>query len=115
MIRDETTGGCPRLWNRIGSGNYTVAAGLIQTRIFFPDEHRGQALREREEQAKRICRACPVVTACRSHALQVPERFGVWGAMTARERARLLRSGLLERVRDTSSLIGSAVSRPHLS
>ncbi|WP_332522644.1 WhiB family transcriptional regulator [Mycolicibacterium mengxianglii] len=82
---------------------------------FFPDEHRGQALREREEQAKRICRACPVVTACRSHALQVPERFGVWGAMTARERARLLRSGLLERVRDTSSLIGSAVSRPHLS
>jgi WhiB family redox-sensing transcriptional regulator len=58
--------------------------------VFFPDDDRGNQRREREEQAKRVCRACPVLAACRSHALQVPERFGVWGAMTARERARTL-------------------------
>jgi WhiB family redox-sensing transcriptional regulator len=60
--------------------------------VFFPDDHRGQALREREEKAKRVCRSCPVLTTCRAHALAVPERFGVWGAMTARERSRAIKA-----------------------
>jgi WhiB family redox-sensing transcriptional regulator len=69
--------------------------GLCRTHpahVFFPDDHRGQALREREETAKRVCHACPVMATCRDYALQVPERFGVWGAMTARERARAIKS-----------------------
>lgn len=65
--------------------------------FFFPDDERGKRLREREDQAKRVCRACPVVAACRDHALQVPEKFGVWGAMTARERARSLDEAAAER------------------
>jgi WhiB family transcriptional regulator, redox-sensing transcriptional regulator len=58
--------------------------------VFFPDDEGRVRLREREESAKRICRACPVLAACRDHALRVPEVFGVWGAMTARERANML-------------------------
>ncbi|HEY5843980.1 MAG TPA: WhiB family transcriptional regulator, partial [Mycobacterium sp.] len=45
--------------------------------------------REREEQAKRICRDCPVLAVCREHALKTPEKYGVWGAMTTQERLRV--------------------------
>lgn len=36
-----------------------------------------------------VCRACDVVTACGEYALSAGESFGVWGAMTARERKRV--------------------------
>ncbi|MDH6198287.1 WhiB family redox-sensing transcriptional regulator [Mycobacterium frederiksbergense] len=54
---------------------------------FFPDEDRGRRRHAREEAAKNICRRCPVLERCRSHALSAPETYGIWGAMTARERA----------------------------
>ena len=58
--------------------------------LFFPEEEKRKRIRrEREEQAKRICRDCPVLATCREHALTTPERYGVWGAMTTRERLRL--------------------------
>jgi WhiB family transcriptional regulator, redox-sensing transcriptional regulator len=62
------------------------------SQVFFPDDDRGKRLRDREEDAKRVCRGCPVLEACRRHALSLPEQFGVWGAMTARERARVIES-----------------------
>lgn len=64
--------------------------------VFFPDEHPRRRRREREEEAKRICYGCPVMVSCREHALKTPENYGIWGALTAHERARLLspRSGL---------------------
>ncbi|MCV7111675.1 WhiB family transcriptional regulator [Mycolicibacterium setense] len=55
--------------------------------VFFPDEVRGRQLRRREDAAKAICRECPVLQRCRVHALSAPEAYGIWGAMTARERA----------------------------
>ncbi|WP_308208115.1 WhiB family transcriptional regulator [Mycolicibacterium neworleansense] len=55
--------------------------------VFFPEEARGRPLRRREDAAKAICRACPVLERCRAHALSAPEAYGIWGAMTARERA----------------------------
>jgi WhiB family transcriptional regulator, redox-sensing transcriptional regulator len=58
--------------------------------VFFPDEVRGRQLRRREEAAKSICRGCPVLDRCRAHALAAPEPYGIWGAMTARERAVIL-------------------------
>ncbi|MGA5536838.1 WhiB family transcriptional regulator [Mycolicibacterium nivoides] len=48
---------------------------------------RGRPLRRREDAAKAICQACPVLARCRAHALSAPEPYGIWGAMTARERA----------------------------
>ncbi len=64
--------------------------GLCQdhpAELFFPEEEkRKRVRRQREEQAKRICGECPVLALCREHALRTPEKHGVWGAMTTRER-----------------------------
>ena len=59
--------------------------------VFFPDG-RGRRLQTLEDAAKRICRKCPVLTSCRDYALRAPEAYGIWGALTSRERAHLLSS-----------------------
>lgn len=61
--------------------------------MFFPEDAGRTGLRAREERAKRICRTCPVLARCREHALAMRETHGVWGAMSAAERARHLASG----------------------
>ncbi len=61
------------------------------TMFFHPDHERGSAKNNRDDRAKAFCLACPVIQACRSHALVAQERFGVWGGLTAAERATLLR------------------------
>ena len=40
----------------------------------------------RASAAKEICRACPVLQQCRSHALSGREPYGVWGGLTEDER-----------------------------
>ncbi len=58
------------------------------TAVFFPPTNlRGPARTRIEYRAKRICQDCPVLTECREHALEAGEPYGVWGGMTARERA----------------------------
>jgi WhiB family redox-sensing transcriptional regulator len=44
-----------------------------------------------QNQAKVVCRACPVRVACLADALDNRVEFGVWGGMTERERRALLR------------------------
>ena len=44
----------------------------------------------REEAAKAICAACPVLLECREHALRHGELYGVWGGMGEAERRALL-------------------------
>jgi WhiB family transcriptional regulator, redox-sensing transcriptional regulator len=56
--------------------------------FFHPEYERGQARAARDERAKAVCRGCPVLAACREHALTVREPYGVWGAMTVEERRR---------------------------
>lgn len=53
--------------------------------IFYP------VTDEDAEDAKAICRACPVRQACLEWALERREREGVWGGATERERRRILR------------------------
>lgn len=53
--------------------------------VFYP------ASDEEAEEAKSICRACPVREACLEYALANRERDGVWGGATERERRRLIR------------------------
>ena len=48
----------------------------------------------REGQALEICAGCPVREACRRHAIQVPEPFGVWGGTTEGGRAANRRATL---------------------
>jgi WhiB family redox-sensing transcriptional regulator len=53
--------------------------------FFGPYNERVGAKIQRERQAKRICRECPVISECRSYARQNSE-FGIWGGETEEER-----------------------------
>lgn len=64
---------------------------IDSTTFFHPDHERGPASDERDRRAKAICSHCPVIDACRRHALAVQEPYGVWGGLTVAERAALLR------------------------
>ncbi|WP_203336551.1 WhiB family transcriptional regulator [Nocardioides limicola] len=44
-----------------------------------------------QNQAKKMCGACPVRTECLAEALENRIEWGVWGGMTERERRALLR------------------------
>jgi WhiB family redox-sensing transcriptional regulator len=44
-----------------------------------------------EQQAKAMCKGCPVINDCLKHALNVPETYGVWGGLSADERERVLK------------------------
>lgn len=48
--------------------------------IFFPE--RGASLKR----ARAICAECPVAEQCLEHALTLPERFGIWGGKSEKER-----------------------------
>ena len=54
--------------------------------LFFPDMRAGS------EQAKKLCRTCPVMLECLAYALQAEESFGVWGGASELERKRLKRN-----------------------
>lgn len=64
---------------------------MDSTAFFPPDAERGPAKESRERRAKRVCAGCPVIEACRRHALAVREPYGVWGGLTVAERAAILR------------------------
>ncbi len=55
----------------------------VDAELFFP------ATEEAAGTAKAICETCPVRLACLAFALERNERFGVWGGLTEKERARL--------------------------
>jgi len=55
----------------------------------------GRAARKRQEQAKAICRLCPILHGCRAYARADPTLDGIWGGETTDERrqARRLTAG----------------------
>ena len=55
----------------------------VDAEIFFP------ATEDEAVPAKAICDTCPVRLACLAFALERNEKFGVWGGLTEKERARL--------------------------
>ena len=63
------------------------ACAGINSDIFYPTSEDESEARE----AKAICNACPVETACLEFALSQREREGIWGGTTERERRRILR------------------------
>jgi len=58
--------------------------------LFFPVGPMGPGLRQ-IDQAKRICRACPVQAACLAWAIDHGITSGVWGGTTEDERRTLRR------------------------
>ena len=66
----------------------------LPTDMFFhPEGERGAARRRRIDIAKAVCAACPVIAACREHALAIREPYGVWGGLDEDERQRLASGG----------------------
>jgi WhiB family redox-sensing transcriptional regulator len=55
----------------------------VDSELFFP------ATEDDAMPAKAICEQCPVRLACLAFALERNEKFGVWGGLTEKERARL--------------------------
>ncbi|MEJ7719800.1 MAG: WhiB family transcriptional regulator [Ilumatobacteraceae bacterium] len=55
----------------------------MDTALFFPE--RGEVT----STAKAVCSGCPVVAECLAYAMNTPERHGVWGGLSERQRRRL--------------------------
>ncbi len=64
--------------------------GMDVATFFHPWGERGADRDQRAGRAKKICAGCPVIDACRRHALSAQEPYGVWGGLTEEERLRLL-------------------------
>jgi WhiB family redox-sensing transcriptional regulator len=59
--------------------------------LFFPVGTTGPAI-EQIEQAKAVCRECPVQGACLEFALVTNQDSGVWGGTSEEERRKLRRA-----------------------
>ncbi len=70
---------------------YKGACRDLDPEMFFhPDGERGPRRRNRENAAKAICASCPVIAACRAHALAVQEPYGIWGGLSEDDRTAIL-------------------------
>jgi WhiB family redox-sensing transcriptional regulator len=59
--------------------------------LFFPDGTLGPAARQ-ADQARQVCRACPVRRECLDFALRQGLAFGIWGGATGEERRGMRRA-----------------------
>ncbi|MBY6413203.1 WhiB family transcriptional regulator [Rhodococcus sp. BP-252] len=69
-----------------------LCRGYDSSVFFHPEGERGRARALREKKAKAVCGRCPVLAQCRSHALSANEPYGVWGGMSAHDRADYYRT-----------------------
>jgi WhiB family redox-sensing transcriptional regulator len=67
--------------------------------LFFPIGNTGPALFQIEE-AKVVCRRCPVAQTCLRWALETGQEHGVWGGLSEDERLALKRRNARRRRRD---------------
>jgi WhiB family transcriptional regulator, redox-sensing transcriptional regulator len=80
--------------------------------LFFPIGTTGPALLQAEE-AKRICRACPVQAACLTWAIDEGIGSGIWGGTTEEERHTLRRTmNRGTQPRNLSDACGPPAARP---
>lgn len=76
------------LFDRLKSQGDWAEHGICQEvdpDLWFPE----QGDRAANQKAKEICSECPVIAECREWAISSREPFGVWGGLSARERAQL--------------------------
>jgi WhiB family redox-sensing transcriptional regulator len=71
---------------------FEAAACRGRTDLFYaPDHEREEDRTARHERARAICRGCPVVDECLEFALSTNQRYGIWGALTSKQRFNLKR------------------------
>jgi len=64
-----------------GSGSTKVHAASFLLRCSFI---------QMENADKAVCASCPVIAACRAHALAVQEPYGIWGGLSEDDRLAIL-------------------------
>uniref|UniRef100_UPI002F9194A1 WhiB family transcriptional regulator n=1 Tax=Streptomyces longwoodensis TaxID=68231 RepID=UPI002F9194A1 len=69
--------------------------------LFFPIGNTGPALLQIEE-AKAVCRRCPVMETCLQWALEIGEDSGVWGGLSEDERRAMKRRAARNRARNAA-------------
>ena len=69
-----------------------AACREVDPELFFPIGNTGPALLQIDE-AKTVCRRCPVMDSCLQWALESGQDSGVWGGMSEDEKARLQAAG----------------------
>lgn len=69
----------------------------IGSRLFYPELIEGTTHKESPDEAKRVCRICPVMAECLAYALDAKERDGVWGGMSEKTRRQVLKRPHLAR------------------
>ncbi|MEV4872853.1 WhiB family transcriptional regulator [Streptomyces syringium] len=69
--------------------------------LFFPVGNTGPSLLQIEE-AKAVCRRCPVRKQCLQWALESGQDAGVWGGLSEDERRSLKRRAARERARNAA-------------
>jgi WhiB family redox-sensing transcriptional regulator len=79
----------------------------VDPELFFPIGTTGPAAVQVEE-AKAVCRRCPVVNDCLQWALSSGQDAGVWGGLDEDERRALRRRG----VRARMSTVEAAATHP---
>jgi WhiB family redox-sensing transcriptional regulator len=80
---------------------FDASCRTADPRLFFhPEAERGPAKQRRDAAALAVCARCPVIDACRRHALTVREPYGVWGGLTEEDREEIYR---VERLRPAVS------------
>jgi WhiB family redox-sensing transcriptional regulator len=70
--------------------------------LFFPIGTTGPALIQIEE-AKSVCRRCPVSGQCGQWALESGQDSGVWGGLSEDERRRMKRRAARNRARQAAA------------
>ncbi|MCC8452815.1 WhiB family transcriptional regulator [Streptomyces rochei] len=66
------------------------ACAVEDPELFFPIGNTGPALLQIEE-AKAVCRRCPVMERCLQWALESGQEYGVWGGLDEDDRRRMKR------------------------
>ena len=90
-------------WQRLGA-----CRGMDSAVFFHPDGERNPSRSRRTEQAKQVCRSCPVIQECRRFALASREPFGVWGGLGESERRAVLARRDSARTADAPGLVAAA-------
>ncbi len=74
----------PNQWQHLGRCRET------DPDMFYPEGSGGGGPLHSKD-AKRICKACPVMMQCRQWALDTDEEYGIWGGLSEAERKKIRR------------------------
>jgi WhiB family redox-sensing transcriptional regulator len=77
---------------------HRAACRDVDPELFFPIGNTGPALMQIEE-AKQVCRGCPVSEPCLKWAIESGQDAGVWGGLSEDERRALKRRTARARAR----------------